>query len=130
MLETLTWIAAITAVPVAVVGWFTSGAGRTPESIVSKGGTATSGDMHVENAGIVTGHNSHVEVSLAVSRDAQDADRYQRRHAIFQAITISMGALPPGDEKARASAAAGEQRLWPIKQIDGLSKRFESVLHF
>jgi hypothetical protein len=52
------------------------------------------------------------------------------RAAKFQAIMISMEALPPGDEKARASAAAGEQRLWLIEQIDGLSKRFESVLRF
>ena len=184
MLETLSWIAAIVAVPVAVVGWRASGAGRTTKSIVSKGGTAISGDMHVKKAGIVAGHNSHVEVSLAVSRDTQNADRYERRYAIFQAVgkalnealcdkmisaeafqsfskaitdarfllgddelvaylnemrtraakfqavTISMEALPPGDEKARASAAAGEQRLWLIEQIDGLSKRFESVLRF
>ena len=52
----------------------------------------------------------------------------RKRASKFQAITISMEALPPGDDKARASAAAGEQRLWLIDQIDGLSKKFESVL--
>jgi|SRR5271156_5878485 len=131
---------------------------------------------------IVVGHNSPVNVSLTVSKDTQNADRYERQYAIFQvvgkalnealcdkmispqtfqsfsnaitdsrfllgddelvaylnemrkraskfqAITISMEALPPGDDKARASAAAGEQRLWLIDQIDGLSKKFESVL--
>ncbi len=184
MLETLSWVAAIIAVPVAVIGWFASGARRTNKSVASKGGTAISGDMHVEEAGIVAGHNSHVNVSLAISKDTQNADRYERRYAIFQAvgkalnealcdkmisaetfqsfskaitdsrflfgddelvaylnemrkraakfqaITISMEALPPGDKKARASAAAGEQRLWLIDQIDGLSTRFESVLRF
>jgi hypothetical protein len=185
MLETLSWVAAIIAVPVAVIGWFASGARRTNKSVASKGGTAISGHMHVEEAGIVAGHNSQVKVSLAVSKDTRDADRYERRYAIFQAvgtalnealcykmisaeafqsfskaitvarfllgddeelvayldemrrraanfqaITDSMEDLPPGDERARASAAAGEQRLWLINQIDGLSRKFESVLRF
>jgi hypothetical protein len=52
------------------------------------------------------------------------------RASKFQAITISMEALPPGQEKARASATAGEHRLWLIDQIDGLSKRFESALRY
>jgi hypothetical protein len=52
------------------------------------------------------------------------------RASKFQAITISMEALPPGDEKARAFAAAGEQRLWLINQIDGLSRTFKPVLCF
>ncbi len=77
MLETLSWVAAIIAVPVAVIGWFASGARRTNKSVASKGGTAISGDMHVEEAGIVAGHNSHVNVSLANSKDTQNADRYE-----------------------------------------------------
>jgi hypothetical protein len=52
------------------------------------------------------------------------------RASRFQAITISMEALLPGDEKARASAAAGEQRLWLIDQIDGLPKKFKSALRY
>jgi hypothetical protein len=48
----------------------------------------------------------------------------------FQAIMISMEATPPGEEKARASRAAGKQRLWLIDQIDGLSTKFEPVLRF
>jgi hypothetical protein len=125
-----------------------------------------------------------VKVSLAVSKDTENADRYERRYAVFQsvgkalnealcdrmisaetfrsfskaitdsrflftdnelvsyldeirtraakfqAIAISMEALLPGDEKARASAAAGEQRLWLIDQIDDLPRRFEAVLRF
>jgi hypothetical protein len=175
-------VAAIIAVPVAVIGWFVSGGRTTNKSIASKGGTAISADMRVENAGIVTGHNSPLCVSLTVADDTPSSDRYDRRYAIFeaigkalyealcekmistetfqsfskavtdsqfllgddelvaylneirrraakfQAITTSMETLPPGNEKARASAAAGEQRLWLIDQIDGLSKKFESVL--
>jgi hypothetical protein len=182
MLETLSWVAAIIAVPVGVIGWFLSGGRSTNKSVASKGGIAISGDMHVGNAGIVAGHNSPLNVSLTVSKDTQHADHYERRHAIFQAvgtalnealcdeiisaetwesfskavtdsrfllgddelvaylnelrkraakfeaITISMEALPPGDEKARAFAAAWEQRRWLIDQIDGLPKKFESVL--
>jgi hypothetical protein len=181
-LETLSWIAAIVAVPVAVVGWFVSSTRRTNKPVAGKGGKAVAGDMHVEKVGIVAGHNSDVKVSFAVSQDTQNADRYERRYAIFQAvgktlnealcdkmisaetfqsfskaitdarfllgddelvaylddmrrraakfqaITISMETLPPGNEKARASAAAGEQRLWLIDQIDHLSERFKSVL--
>ena len=187
MLETLSCVAAIVAVPVAVIGWFVSGSRRTNKSVASKGGTAISGDMHVDDAGIVgivAGHNSPVSVSLTVSKETQQATRYERRYAIFravgkalnealcnkmistetfqsfskavtdsrfllgddelvaylnemrrraskfQAITISMEPLPPGGDKARASAAAGEQRLWLIDQIDGLSRKFDSVLRF
>lgn len=184
MLETLSWIAAIVAVPVAVVAWFVSGTQKTSKAVASKGGTAISGDMNVKEASIVAGHNSSVNVALAVSNDTQNSDRYERGYAVFQAvgralneilcdkmisaetfqsfskaatdsrflfgdaelvaylnelrmraakfqaITISMEALSPGDEKARASAAAGEQRLWLIDQIDGLSRRFASVLRY
>jgi hypothetical protein len=76
ILETLSWIAAIIAVPIAVIGWFASGARRTNKSVASNGGTAISGDMHVEGAGVVAAHNSHVKVSLAVSKDTQNADRF------------------------------------------------------
>ena len=86
MLETWSWIAAIAAVPIAIIGWFVSIKRRSNKSFANKGGTAISGDMHVEKAGVVTGHNSHVKVSLAVSKDAQNADRYERRYAIFQAV--------------------------------------------
>lgn len=184
MLETWSWIAAIVALPVAVVGWFVSGARRTNKAVASNGGAAISGDVDAKTAGIVAGHNSSVNVSLSFSNDTQTADRYERRYAVFQvvskalnealcnkmisaetfqsfskavtdsrflfdddtlvtylndlrtraskfqAITISMEALPPGDEKARASGAAGEQRLWLIDQIDGLSKKFKSALRF
>jgi hypothetical protein len=184
MLETLSWIAAIIAVPVAVIGWFMSGGRRTNKSVASKSGIAISGDMHVGDAGIVAGHCSPLNVRLTVSKDTQHVELYERRYAIFQAvgealnealcdkmisaetfqsfckavsdsrfllgdhelvaylneirmradkfqaITISMEALPPGGEKARASAAAGKQRLWLIDQIDGLSEKFESVLRY
>jgi hypothetical protein len=116
MLETLSWIAAIIAVPVAVVGWFMSGTRKAIKSVASKGGTAISADMHVKEAG---------EGTLVAY-----LNEMRTRAAKFQAIMISMEALPPGDEKVRASAAAGEQRLWLIDQIDGLPKRFESVLRF
>jgi hypothetical protein len=182
MLETLSWIAAIIAVPVAIIGWFTSGARETDKSVASEGATAISGDMHLKEAGIVAGYNSAVNVSLTVNTDTQHADRYETCYAIFQdvgralnevlcekmispgtfesfsravtdsrfllgddglvaylnevrgraakfqAIMISMEVLPAGDQKARASPAAGEQRLWLIDQIDGLSKKFEPVL--
>jgi hypothetical protein len=162
-----------------IVGWFLSGKRKTNKSVA---GTAISGDVRANRAGIVAGHNSAVNVSLMVSKDTQNSDRYERRYAIFeavgralneaqcdkmishetfqsfskavtdsrfllgddglvaylnemrsraakfQAITISMEALPPGDQRARASAAAGEQRLWLIEQIDGLSKKFEPIL--
>jgi hypothetical protein len=181
-LETMSWIAAIVAVPVTIVGWFLSGKQKTNKAVAGKGGTAIFGHVRAEGAGIVAGHNSPVNVSLTVSKDTQNADRYERRYAIFeavgralnealcdkmispetfqsfskavtdsrfllgdeglvaylnearsraakfQAVTISMETLPPGDQKARASAAAGEQRLWLIEQIDGLSKKFEPVL--
>jgi hypothetical protein len=67
MLETWSWVAAIAAVPIAIIGWFLSSKRRTNKSFVNKGGTAISGDMHVEKAGVVTGHNSHVNVNFAVS---------------------------------------------------------------
>src|SRR5437879_5568522 len=86
MLETLSWVAAIIAVPVAVVGWFVSGSRRTNKSVANRGGTAISGDMHVKDAGIVAGHNSPVSVSLTVSKETQQADRYERRYAIFRAV--------------------------------------------
>jgi hypothetical protein len=181
-LETMSWIAAVVAVPVAIFGWFLSGKRKTNKSIAGKGGTYISGDVRANRADIVAGHNSPVNVSLMASKDTQNADHYDRRYAIFeavgralnealcdkmispetfqsfskavtdsrfllrdegliaylneirsraakfQAVTISMEALPPGDQKARASAAAGEQRLWLIEQIDGLSKKFEPIL--
>jgi hypothetical protein len=181
-LETMSWIAAVVAVPVAIFGWFLSGNRKTNKSLAGNGGSATSGDVRANRAGIVAAHNSPVNVSLMVSKDTRNADLYDRRYAIFEAVgralnealcdkmispetlqsfskavtdsrfllgddglvaylnevrsrvakfqmvTISMEALPPGDQKARASRVAGEQRLWLIEQIDGLSKKFEAVL--
>ena len=46
----------------------------------------------------------------------------------MQAITITMEALPVGDEKARASRAAGADREWLVNQIDGLAAKFEPCL--
>jgi hypothetical protein len=40
MLETLSWIAAIVAVPVAVIDWFASRARRTTQSSTSEAGAA------------------------------------------------------------------------------------------
>jgi hypothetical protein len=185
-LETMSWIAGIVAVPVAVVlaaiGWLKSGKQKTNKSTVRKGGTAISGDLRVNEASIVVGHNSPVSVSLTVNKDTENADSYERRYAIFQAVgkalnealcdkmisdetfqsfskavtdsrfllgdkglvaylnevrkraaqfqanTVSLEALPVGDERGRASAAAGEHRIWLINQIDGLSRKFEPVL--
>jgi hypothetical protein len=86
MLETLSWIAAIIAVPVAIIGWFTSGARETDKSVASEGATAISGDMHLKEAGIVAGYNSAVNVSLTVNTDTQHADRYETCYAIFQDV--------------------------------------------
>jgi hypothetical protein len=44
VLETLSWIAAIVALPAAVVGWFVPAAQKTTKSVTNKGGTATFGE--------------------------------------------------------------------------------------
>jgi hypothetical protein len=177
----MSWIAGIVAVPVAVVlaaiGWLKSGKQKTNKSTVRQGGTAISGDVRVNEAGIVVGHNCPVSVSLTVNKDTENGGRYERCYAIFQAvgkalneaqcdemisdetfqsfskavtdsrfllgdeglvaylnevrkraaqfqaITVSLEAMPVGDQKGRASAAAGEHRLWLINQIDGLSRK-------
>jgi len=57
-LETLSWIAAIVAVPVTVlVAWFTSGKRKNNKSIATKAALAISGDVRADAAHIVTGHN-------------------------------------------------------------------------
>jgi len=50
------------------------------------------------------------------------------RAAKAQSIFMAMEDLPAGDEKARASAAAGEQFIWLMQQIDGLVDKFRPFL--
>jgi hypothetical protein len=50
------------------------------------------------------------------------------RAAKAQSIFMVMESLPVGDEKARASAAASEQVMWLMQQIDGLAERFRPFL--
>jgi hypothetical protein len=83
-LETLSGIAAIVALPIAVIGWFVSAKRKTNKSVVSKGGVAISGDVHADRAGIVAGHNSSVSVILSVGENRQDADSYEKRCAVLR----------------------------------------------
>jgi hypothetical protein len=39
-----------------------------------------------------------------------------------------MQQMEPGDQKAAASCAASEHKLWLINQIDGLATRFRPFL--
>lgn len=45
-----------------------------------------------------------------------------------QSIYMVMEDLPAGDEKARASAAAGGHVTWLMQQIDGLTEKFRPFL--
>ncbi|HVB98810.1 MAG TPA: hypothetical protein VNJ12_05685 [Candidatus Dormibacteraeota bacterium] len=45
-----------------------------------------------------------------------------------QGISMAMENFPAGDKKAQASAAAGEQFIWLMQQIDGLADRFRPFL--
>lgn len=52
-----------------------------------------------------------------------------RQHvAGLHAISMSMDALPAGDQKAAASRAAGDHSLWLINQFDGLAEKFRPFL--
>lgn len=52
----------------------------------------------------------------------------RERAAKAQSIFTVMENMPVGDEKARASAAAGEHVTWLMQQIDGLTERFRPFL--
>jgi hypothetical protein len=180
-LETLSWIAAIAALPLIIGGWFFSARRNTNKSVASRGATANAGDVSSGRATIVTGHNSPVNVSLRVGEHESQA--YERRYEVFcatrtlideahsrkllsdatfhsfvtgardgsflfddtlatylneirdhaaslQSITITMEALPSGDDKARAANAAGEHRRWLIAQSDVLAEKFRPFLQF
>jgi len=82
-LETWSWIAAITAVPVAIVlaviGWFVSAKRKTNKSI-ARGGAAISGDVYTSTAGIVTGHNSPVTFQLAPNEGSPKKAQVPQEH--------------------------------------------------
>jgi hypothetical protein len=81
-LETLAWIAAIVAIPVAVIGWFFGGKKKINKSVASASG-AISGDVRVDgSAGFVTGHHSPMNVHLTVGGNT---DVYEKRNTIFNA---------------------------------------------
>jgi hypothetical protein len=84
-LETLSWIAAVVAIPVAVIGWFVAtGKKKINKSVASRDGIATSGDVRVDGrAGFVTGHNSPMNVSLTVGGSGNES--YSKREAVFKA---------------------------------------------
>ena len=83
-LETLSWIATVVAIPVAVIGWFfVSGKKKNNNSVAKRGGAAIAGDVRVDGpAGFVTGHQSPVSVNLTVAGKENDA--YERRHAVYR----------------------------------------------
>lgn len=68
-LETWSWIAAIVAVPVAIIGWFVSG--KPNRATAGAAGTAIAGNVKARNAGVVTGHNSAVNLNLTVIKDGK-----------------------------------------------------------
>jgi hypothetical protein len=73
MLETLSWIAAVVAVPVAVVGWFESGERTINNSSASRNGIAICGDSSAFN------------INLTINQDTQRTEHYERRYGVFQA---------------------------------------------
>ena len=182
-LETLSWIAAIAAIPVAVIGWFfASSKEKINKSAASRGGVAISGDVLAHGcAGFVTGDNSPMNVNLTVGGDHNES--YERRNAVFratrnlldeaptrkffsddalnafvtgvrdapflfhdieliqylneikahatslQAITITMEGPLLEHQRADASRAAGEHRLWLMAQGDDvLIEKFRPFL--
>jgi hypothetical protein len=143
LLEIASWIAGIAAVPVAiilaVVGWSRSGRQHNANQYERRYAIlqAISAALNEALCNKLISDETYRSFSRAVT-DARfvvgDArlvaylNSVRDRAAKFQAITISMDALPPGAVKAGASAAAGKERLWLIDQIDGLPKRFEPVL--
>jgi hypothetical protein len=84
-LETLSWIAAVDAVPIAVIGWFaSSGKKKVNKSVAKSGSLAISGDVLVDGrAGVVTGHNSPVNVNVTVT--GSERDQYEKRYAVYRA---------------------------------------------
>src|SRR5271170_5388918 len=93
-LETLSWIAGIVAVPVAVVlavcGWSMSGRPKTSQATARTGGTAIAGNVHSDVAGVVTGHNSAVNFNLTVDQGRQGAECYETRYAILRAVDAAL----------------------------------------
>jgi hypothetical protein len=92
-LETLSWIASIVAVPVAVIGWFVSAKWKANKAIASKGGIAASGDVRADSAGIAAGHNSPVSFNLSVGVNRQGFDKYERRYALLQSTRAFLDEL-------------------------------------
>lgn len=134
MLETMSWIATIVAVPVAVmlaaIGRSVSGKRKTNSSIGNNGGTAISGDVRVNEAAIVTGHNSPVNVSLMVGKNEQDTDRSERRYPIFEAVGTALnealsGKMISPETFQSFSKAVTDSRL--LLDDDGLVACLESL---
>jgi hypothetical protein len=81
-LETWAQIAAIVGVPLMVIGWFvTTSKRKINKAAASRGGVANAGNVRVERAAIVTGHNSPVTVTVEDNRGGE----YEKRHAVFVA---------------------------------------------
>jgi hypothetical protein len=82
-LETWASIATIAAVPVgvmlAVIGWFLLPNRKTNKSTGSIGGPAMAGDVHAGTAGIVTGHNSPVNLQVTVEANKREELSSQRK---------------------------------------------------
>jgi hypothetical protein len=89
-LEMLSWIAAIAAIPVTVIGWFVaSGKKEVNKSVAQSGSLAISGDVVVDgHAGFVTGHNSPIDVNLTLT--GSERDQYERRYAVYRATRALM----------------------------------------
>jgi hypothetical protein len=87
-LETLSWIAAVVAVPVAVIGWFFGGKRKTNQSVARRGATASAGDVRVGTAGIVTGHNSPVSFELTLGNELEEKTSLLRESWGATAITL------------------------------------------
>ena len=92
-LETLSWIAGIVAVPVAVAGWFVGSRGKAIRSQASGNGVATAGDIHARGAGVVAGHHSPITINMASAQDEQHADRYKRRYEALQSARLLIGEM-------------------------------------
>ena len=88
-LETMSWIAAIAAIPVAIIGWFLTGKQKTNRATASTAGIAIAGDVSGGTARIVIGHQSAVNLTVH-QQGRQDAERYQARYAILQAVDAAL----------------------------------------
>ena len=93
-LETWSWIAAIAAVPVAIIGWFMTR--KTNQATAGSAGTAIAGNVNARNAGIVTGHNGAVTVNVAVDQRQRDVARYEARYAILRAVDAALEEVVSG----------------------------------